>query len=253
MPTLVEKGPPLLRGGRLDEAATPSDMAELLYAGVRRAMAFATPVIRLGASNLTGGLESAPPSATPPLLSRSTTENLSALDGGTPPGVPEEMPALDAVEDLRRWLNLTYEEVAEIAALPGPQTLYYWKRRAGAGRLTRPRESTVRQLFRVHAVLRAVAATFATPDDGRTLRAWAYERPRNGLTIRDLLLSGRIEEVEAVARPLIFGVGRHRASDPRYAAASIYDPTSDPEVPPQLPLPTLTDFDPPNEVGSEFE
>lgn len=253
MPTLVEKGPALLRGGRLDEAATPSAIAEPLYESVNKAMAFATPVIRLSSTNLPGRFEGASPGSTPPPVNRSTTQNLPALDGGTSPGAPEEAPALDAVEDLRRWLNLTYEEVAEIAALPGPQTLYYWKRRAVAGQSTRPRESTVRQLYRVHALLRAVAATFATPDDGRTLRAWAYEQARNGLTIRDLLLAGRIDEVEALARPLIFGGGRRRAADPRYAAARVYNPTNDPEVPPQLPLPDLTDFDPTSEAGSEFE
>lgn len=244
MPTIVEKGPALLRGGRLDESATPSTWAEPLYESVSRAMAFATPIIRLDSPNLAASFEGGSPGPTP---------QLPTLSGGTTPGTPEEEPALEAVEDLRRWLNLTYEEVAEIAALPGPQILYYWKRRAAAGQSTRPRESTVRQLYRVHALLRAVAATFATPDDRRTLRAWAYEEVRNGVTIRDLLLAGRTEEVEALARPLLFGAGRRRASDPRYAAAAIYNPTDDSEVPPQPPLPDIPDFDSPNEAGSEFE
>lgn len=114
-----------------------------------------------------------------------------------------DAPELRAVEELRAWLRLSYEDVARAAGLSGPSLLHHWRQRYRTGSPVRPRASTVEQLWRVHALVRAVAEALQGADQGYAVSLWV-RRPEAGVTPLELLLTGRVDESERRARRLLF-------------------------------------------------
>lgn len=127
-----------------------------------------------------------------------------------------DAPELRAIEELRAWLHLSYEDVAHAAGLSGPSVLHHWRKRYRTGSPVRPRASTLEQLWRVHALVRAVAEALEGADRGYAVRLWV-RRPEDGTTPLELLLAGRVEEVERRARRLLFDPTT-RATQPWRAA-----------------------------------
>lgn len=125
-----------------------------------------------------------------------------------------DFPALAAIEDLRRWLGVSYEEVAEIAGLGGASTIFYWKRRFRRGHELRPRLSTVERLYRVHAVLRALSETMEGEEGVQAVQLWVRRPAPDGMTPLELLRRDRVEDVHKMARPLLFD------TSPRHPPAS---------------------------------
>ena len=109
-----------------------------------------------------------------------------------------EREALEAVSDLGSWLQLSSDHVADIAQF-SLRSLRYWS----AGKSPRP--NTVRHLFEIHALVRAVVRTLG--------RSQAYEWfatvNRNGSSRLDLLeqlggpalLMGELEPILFARRP----------------------------------------------------
>lgn len=119
-------------------------------------------------------------------------------------------PALRALEQLRGWLNLSYDRLALVVGL-SPSVIHHWRRRHREGRPVRPRASSVEQLWRVHSTLRAVAEALDGDDSGYGVQMWARSG-RAGATPLDLLAHGRIEEVEKRAGLLLFDRSARRPS-----------------------------------------
>lgn len=106
--------------------------------------------------------------------------------------------ALHAADELRAWLDLTYDDLAAITGI-AKNTFHHW-RRTGA----RPRPSTARRLWRAHALVRALMARLGR----RPAVAWLRTGPRSPLS---LLLEGDLEGAEAAAHALLF---RHPTARP---------------------------------------
>lgn len=117
-----------------------------------------------------------------------------------------DAPELRAIAELRAWLHLSYEDVARVAGLSGPSLLHHWRQRYRTGSPVRPRAATVEQLWRVHAVVRAVAEALEGADQGYAVRLW-MRRPDGGIAPLELLLAGRVDEVEQRASRLLFESG----------------------------------------------
>lgn len=98
---------------------------------------------------------------------------------------------LRAVEDLKRWLGITYEQVATAAGI-ALRTVHHWKK---SGATPRPR--TVRTLWRLHALVHGLRRALG-PDE-------ATEWLRSGQpSPLDLIVAGDITAVEARARRVLF-------------------------------------------------
>jgi transposase-like protein len=121
-----------------------------------------------------------------------------------------DAPELRAIEELRAWLHLSYEDVARVAGLRGASLLHHWRQRYRTGTPVRPRASTVEQLWRVHALVRALAEALEGAAHGYAVRLW-IRRPEAGATPLELLFAGRVQEVEGRARRLLFDSGAHAA------------------------------------------
>lgn len=134
-----------------------------------------------------------------------------------------DAPELRALEELHAWLHLSYEDVARAAGLSGPSLLYHWRQRYRTGSPVRPRAATVEQLWRVHALVRAVAEALQGADQGYAVRLWV-RRPDAGVTPLELLLAGRIDEAEERARRLLFD--SEARSAPAWRVATV-EPDSD--------------------------
>jgi len=102
-----------------------------------------------------------------------------------------ESDELGAVEDLRSWLVVTYEQVAAATSI-GLRTVHHWKH-AGA----KPRPRTVRTLWRLHTLVHSIRRVLG-PDDA--LR-WFRSGDPSPL---DLIVAGRLTEAETQARPVLF-------------------------------------------------
>ena len=94
--------------------------------------------------------------------------------------------AIEATEDLIRWLGLTYQDIAQITKV-AKGTIFNW-RRSGA----EPRPHTIRRLLRVHALLALVARRLGEEGVGRWVRAGSPSP-------LELLLNGDLEAAERIA------------------------------------------------------
>lgn len=122
-----------------------------------------------------------------------------------PPESPRRADALGAVEELRDWLDLTYEDLSVITGI-ATNTFYHW-RRTGA----KPRPSTVRRLWRLHALVRALIAQLGQGQ----VAAWLHAGPHSPL---DLLMNGDLEAAEEAAHVLLFRHPPTKVADqPDYA------------------------------------
>jgi len=127
-----------------------------------------------------------------------------------------DAPELQAIEQLRAWLRLTYDDVARVAGLSGPSLLHHWRKRQRTGLPVRPRASSVEHLWRVHALVHAVAEALEAAGHVRAVQLWA-RRGVEGTTPLELLLAGRVDEVERHARGLLFGQSARPTSSWRLA------------------------------------
>lgn len=151
-----------------------------------------------------------------------------------------DSPELRAIEELRAWLHLTYEEVARVAGLRSPSLLHHWRQRYRTGSPVRPRAGTVEQLWRVHALARAVAEALQGADQGYAVQLWV-RHPEAGVTSLDLLLAGRVDAAEQRARRLLFDSDARAV--PAWRVATV-EPDSDltPAETPPAPEYGDTDF-----------
>lgn len=123
-----------------------------------------------------------------------------------------DAPELRAIEELRAWLHLSYEDIARVAGLSGASLLHHWRQRYRTGSPVRPRAATLERLWRVHALVRAVAEALQGTDQGYAVQLWV-RRAEAGATPLGLLLAGQVDEVERRARRLLFDRGP-RATPP---------------------------------------
>lgn len=113
--------------------------------------------------------------------------------------------ALKAADELRQWLNLTYEDLEKITGI-AKETFHYWRRTAAT-----PRPSTVRRLWRVHALVRALRSRLGE----ERAREWLYSGHPNPI---ELLLQGNLEAVEVLAQKVLFSPPTARPEEqPDYA------------------------------------
>jgi hypothetical protein len=126
-------------------------------------------------------------------------------------------PALAAIEDLRAWLGISYEDAAGITGLSSPSLIYHWRQRAAAGHPVRPRPTTVERLYRVHALVRVVAIALDGEDGIRGVLSWAHSKGADERTPLDLLRQGRLEAVHARVRGFVFDPSPNPVPDWRLA------------------------------------
>jgi DNA-binding transcriptional regulator YiaG len=113
-----------------------------------------------------------------------------------------DAPALRALEQLRAWLNVSYEQLAQVTGL-SVSVIHHWRRRHREHQPVRPRASSVERLWRVHAALRSVAEALDGNDPGYGVQLWARST-QNGASPLELLASGSVDEVERLAGSLLF-------------------------------------------------
>jgi transposase-like protein len=142
-----------------------------------------------------------------------------------------DAPELRAIEELRAWLRLSYEDVARAAGLSGASLLHHWRQRYRTGSPVRPRAATVEQLWRVHALVRAVAEALEGADQSYAVGLWA-RRAEHGVTPLELLLAGSVDEVERRAAALLFDHSARPAPFWRVAGAESDDELGPAEAPP---------------------
>ncbi len=105
--------------------------------------------------------------------------------------LPRVRNPIAAVEDLRNWLGVTNKDLQSVTGIP-ERTFYDWKR---TKRVHRP--STVRKLWRAHALVDAVVKKLGV--DGA--RQWFHSGAVSPL---DLLQAGDLDAVEQAAHALLF-------------------------------------------------
>jgi hypothetical protein len=228
MAPLLADAPPMFRGARLDEEATPSCAARRLYEGAYRTGRTLTPIVE---SSQSGS----------PLTTTPTSTDDASSD------LRRRAPAVAAVEDIHRWLSLPYNEVASLAGL-APSVIYHWKKMESSGRPMRPRAASVVRLFRMHSVLRSISIALGSEDDAGAVSTWANSRDGHQETPLDLLRAGRFEEANRRAAPVVFN------RTPRPRTGRVFNP--DPDIhapPPRRPMPTDLGFEGLDIEGDEFE
>jgi hypothetical protein len=122
---------------------------------------------------------------------------LRGLIGRRPNTEPRERAqrALQAVEELQDWLDLTIHDVASLIGVSG-SAVHYWKRETAP---LRPQHAL--KLNRVHALIRALRS--AAPERHPFELLNATSDP-SGVSAYELLSTGRYDEAERLLRPLIF-------------------------------------------------
>lgn len=140
-------------------------------------------------------------SAAAPSSTSSAADAATVADPTLTAGLADA-PELRAIEELRSWLHLTYDDVARVVGLSGPSLLHHWRQRQRTGSPVRPRAATVEQLWRVHAMVRALAEAMEGADRGNATRLW-FRRAVAGVTPLELLVAGDVDEVERRARQLL--------------------------------------------------
>jgi DNA-binding transcriptional regulator YiaG len=99
--------------------------------------------------------------------------------------------AVAAVDDLRRWLNLTYDDLASMTGI-AKTTFHNWR----STRAT-PRPSTERKILRLYALVQAVNMELGDTEATK----WFRTGPDSPL---DSLLAGNLEAAEDAAASLLF-------------------------------------------------
>jgi hypothetical protein len=212
----------------MDEEATPSPAARRFYEGTWHTETTLTPLAESRAS-------------------------VSPASPATPvdqvaPELRRRAPAVAAVEDIRRWLSLSYDDVARLVEC-APSSIYYWKQRASEGREVRPQTASVIRLFQVHSLLRSISIALGSEDDAGAVSAWAHSPGEHAETPLQLLQSGRVDEANRRAANVIYD---RREPAPR--PGSVYTPETSDETPPQAPpLSSHTDFEGLDSEDDEFE
>jgi hypothetical protein len=149
-------------------------------------------------------------------------------------------PLVDAIEDLRNWLHVTYDELAHLLGWRSASNLHHWRRAAKAGAPVRPRASSVEPILRLHALLRALTEAISG-DDPSAVYLWSRTAvTAGGLTPLDLLAEGRLDQVERLAAPLLFD--RSSAQSPAWRLAVMDEEADLPAQPKPAPYET-DDFD----------
>jgi DNA-binding transcriptional regulator YiaG len=147
-------------------------------------------------SRFLAGFDPVPTAPTP-----ASSEPVSAVRADAAELVVADSKELDAVEDLRRWLGVTYEQVAAATNI-GLRTVHHWKQSGAA-----PRPRTVRTLWRLHSLVHSIRRTLG-PEEAT---GWLRSSSPSPL---DLILAGDLAAVEDKARGLLFGepIGERRFS-----------------------------------------
>lgn len=107
--------------------------------------------------------------------------------------------AVAAADDLRKWLDVTVDEVAKLTGASG-SAIFYWDREGGS-----PRPRTARNLFRLHALVRSLKDAIAPTPPIAVLR---NRDPRSNISAYELLEKGQYEQAEELLRPMIFSNDR---------------------------------------------
>jgi hypothetical protein len=188
--TLLDRVPPLQRVLEAGTAGTYPLMIEA-YERVRKVLRPSETALPRGASRVVAG----------PTLSGAIEPVSGAADVQAN---PVSQPALAAVQDLRRWLGISYEDVAGIAGYRSPSIIYYWRQRAFEGHEVRPRATTVGRLYRAHALVRAVAIALDGEEGVAGVQRWAHSEGEDGRTPLALLLQGKIAALYSRTGGVIF-------------------------------------------------
>lgn len=123
-------------------------------------------------------------------------------------------PAFRAFRDLRRWIDASDEEIADMVGI-GRTTPYAWRRQGHE-----PRPSTTQRLYEYHATLDSLRRRLGS---AMVLRRWLYEGAP--ATRREALLSGHLEALERDVHDLLF---RRDPGDRVDLAAAPEEPGAEP-------------------------
>jgi hypothetical protein len=153
-----------------------------------------------------------------------------------PPGT--DVSILDAIEDLRTWLNLSYDDLAKLLGWQSASNIHYWRRCARLNEPVRPRAASVEPILRLHALLRAISETISG-DDPCAVQLWARTPLAIGIpTPLELLEQGRVDDIERHAASLLFGKSRGNVPAWRLVRPA---PDDDNLVIPSAPVPYSAD------------
>lgn len=130
--------------------------------------------------------------------------------------------AVAAFDELRHWLNLSIPDASKLIGTSKSAPMY-WRRANGS-----PRPGLARNLYRLHALVRAVRDAVA-PDE--PIVALTRSIGDDGRSAYDLLLEGRYEDAERLLRPLIFPRDEQTVQRPRLVVRD-----DDQAVAPSAPL-----------------
>lgn len=143
------------------------------------------------------------------------------------------VPILDAVDDLRSWLHVSYDDLAKILGWQSASTIYHWRRSAKAGDPVRPQAATVEPILRLHALLRAVNDTISGEQDPNAVKQWLRTPLGPDVTTPlDLLRERGVDDLESQATQLLFGEAS--ATPPAWRAARLPDEDDLPTSPSPL-------------------
>lgn len=148
-------------------------------------------------------------------------------------------PALQTVEQIRGWLGVSYDAVAKMAGMGSASLFYYWKRQQGKGLHVNPRPATIAPLLRLHAFVRALVETIEGQPGALGAQVWVRTE-QHGNRPLELLLSGRLDEAEAVVRDLLFS--SPASNTPTWRAARLEQPDPAPAPSGSAPSYEASDF-----------
>ncbi len=113
-------------------------------------------------------------------------------------------PILGAIDDLKQWLNVSYDDLARILGWQTASNIYYWRRCAQANEPIRPRASSVEPILRLHSLLQSITEVLSG-EDSRAVQLWSRTPAGpSRATPLELLHEGRLDLVEQEAARLLF-------------------------------------------------
>ncbi len=133
-----------------------------------------------------------------------------------------DAPELRALEELRIWLNVSYDDLAKILGLRSASLIHYWRRRHRDGKSVRPRAASVERLWRVYYAVRGMAETLEGPARSFAVQLWIRDE-RVGNSPLALLYSGDIEAFEGRARRFLFDQSVRQVDSAHYASLDADD------------------------------
>ena len=148
-------------------------------------------------------------------------------------------PVVQAVEQIRGWLGVSYEAVAKMVGVGSASLFYYWKRRQAERHPVNPRPATVAAILRLHGFVRGLVETIEGEPGGLGVQLWVRTR-QHGHEPLDLLLDGRLDDAEALARDLLFGSSV--AGVPAWRRARLEYPDPSPAPAGSVPRYEASDF-----------